>query len=136
LTIDSTKDRTYVTQRKVPSVYDLGLVLFRDFVARHDRIKPRLRKIVLGTILRERLGESIDRSAMRDVIKMLLDLGVNSRTVYEEDFEKHFLEESVVFYKRESGHFISSNTCSEYLQKVHTIGLGLSYVYADITKIG
>eukprot|EP00698_Gefionella_okellyi_P002956 TRINITY_DN12798_c0_g1_i1.p1 TRINITY_DN12798_c0_g1~~TRINITY_DN12798_c0_g1_i1.p1 ORF type:complete len:751 (-),score=174.57 TRINITY_DN12798_c0_g1_i1:20-2224(-) len=110
-------DRTYVPQHKVPSVYDLGLILFREHVARHDRVRNRLRKIILGTVQRERAGEAIDKLAIREVTKMLLELGVNSRSVYEDDFEKHFLDESTLFYKRESGHYISSNTCSEYLQK-------------------
>jgi hypothetical protein len=50
---------------------------------------------------------------------MLIELGINSRVVYEEDFEKHFLETSAQFYRVESGEFISSNSCSDYMKKVH-----------------
>lgn len=49
---------------------------------------------------------------------MLIDLGVNSRAVYEEDFEKKFLESSSAFYRVESQEFIASNSCSDYMRKV------------------
>jgi cullin 3 len=48
---------------------------------------------------------------------MLIDLGVNSRAVYEEDFEKPFLETSSNFYRVESQEFIASNSCSDYMRK-------------------
>lgn len=49
---------------------------------------------------------------------MLVELGVNSRNVYEEDFEKPFLETSAAFYRVESQEFIASNSCSDYMKKV------------------
>jgi len=49
---------------------------------------------------------------------MLVDLGINSKSVYEEDFEKAFLETSALFYKAEADSFIASNSASEYMKKV------------------
>jgi len=52
---------------------------------------------------------------------MLVDLGTpgsKGRSVYEEDFEKPFLDESAQFYRMESGAFILSNSASEYCKKV------------------
>ena len=49
---------------------------------------------------------------------MLVDLGVNTRTVYEEDFEIFFLETSANFYRIESNAFVTSNSCADYLKKV------------------
>ena len=49
---------------------------------------------------------------------MLVDLGVNNRSVYEEDFEKPFLDASAVFYHAESHEFISANSCPDYMRKV------------------
>ena len=37
--------------------------------------------------------------AVKNACHMLMNLGIDSRTVYEEDFEKKFLEESAEFYK-------------------------------------
>jgi cullin 3 len=55
---------------------------------------------------------------MNDITHMLVDLGINSRSVYEEDFERHFLETSANFYRVESQEFIASNSCPDYMKKV------------------
>jgi len=102
----------------VDTVYDLGLVRFRDNIARNSKIKDRLRKMMLSMIHQERTGEIINRGLLKNITQMLVDLGVNSRQVYEEDFERHFLEDSAHFYRMESQEFISSNSCSDYLIKV------------------
>lgn len=60
---------------------------------------------------------------MSAITHMLIDLGINSRIVYEEDFEKPFLETSANFYRLESQQFIASNSCSEYMKKVYSIPL-------------
>jgi cullin 3 len=69
-------------------------------------------------IQRERQGEVINRGLLKNITQMLMDLGVNSRSVYEEDFEKPFLETSATFYRVESQEFIASNSCAEYMKKV------------------
>jgi cullin 3 len=111
-------DRVYVMHHNVPTVYDLGLMLFRDNVARAPRIKDRILKMILSLIHKERTGEPINRGLLKSITQMLIDLGVNSRSVYEEDFEKPFLETSANFYRVESQEFISSNSASDYMKKV------------------
>lgn len=49
--------------------------------------------------MKERKGEIVDRSAIKNASQMLMILGINSRTVYEEDFERPFLFQSAEFYK-------------------------------------
>lgn len=49
---------------------------------------------------------------------MLVDIGVNSRIVYEEDFETFFLEATKEFYYVESQQCISSNSCPDYMKKI------------------
>eukprot|EP01120_Amphizonella_sp_Union-15-10_P001540 TRINITY_DN1169_c0_g2_i2.p1 TRINITY_DN1169_c0_g2~~TRINITY_DN1169_c0_g2_i2.p1 ORF type:complete len:744 (-),score=149.38 TRINITY_DN1169_c0_g2_i2:127-2286(-) len=111
-------DRVYVSHNSLPSVYDMGLTVFHSQVALHKRIKNRLLKILLEHIQNERNGEKIDSSLMRNITQMLVSLGLNSRSVYETDFEQHFLSTSSEFYKVESTHFIYSNSCSDYMIKV------------------
>jgi cullin 3 len=108
----------YVTQSNVPSVYDLGLSLFRANLARNPKIKDRLLKVLLANVQRERNGEVIARSQMKNITQMLVDLGISNRAVYEEDFERQFLEASSQFYRVESQDFISENSCSDYMKKV------------------
>ncbi|GFZ00147.1 cullin 3 [Actinidia rufa] len=59
-------------------------------------------------------GEVINRGLMRNIIKMLMDLGPS---VYQEDFEKPFLEVSANFYRVESQQFIECCDCGDYLKK-------------------
>lgn len=49
--------------------------------------------------MKERKGEIVDRSAIKNASQMLMILGINARTVYEEDFERPFLLQSAEFYK-------------------------------------
>merc|ERR1719495_2503017 len=45
-------------------------------------------------------------------------LGIETRNVYEEDFESHFLKQSAEFYKIESQKFLEENSASVYIRKV------------------
>eukprot|EP01126_Amoeba_proteus_P042960 TRINITY_DN4684_c0_g1_i2.p1 TRINITY_DN4684_c0_g1~~TRINITY_DN4684_c0_g1_i2.p1 ORF type:complete len:679 (-),score=112.16 TRINITY_DN4684_c0_g1_i2:419-2371(-) len=114
-------DRVYVVHNNVPSVYDLGLVLFKDNIARNTRIQPRILAILLRSIQRERGGEVINRLLIKNITQMLVDLGspgIKQRSVYEEDFEVQFIESSRKFYRTESQSFISSNPAAEYMKKI------------------
>lgn len=106
--------------------------IFNDIlVARAPKIKDRLLKMLLSLVHKERTGEPINRGLLKNITQMLIDLGINrfvlsfiysllqiSRSVYEEDFEKPFLDQSATFYKVESQEFITSNSCADYMRKV------------------
>lgn len=66
----------------------------------------------------ERKGEVIDHIAIKNACHMLMVLGINSRWVYEEDFERPFLAQSAAFYKMESQKFLSENSASVYIKRV------------------
>lgn len=68
-------------------------------VVRYGCIRDHLRQTLLEQVARERRGEVADRLAVRAACQMLLVLGINSRQVYEEDFEKPFLCQSAEFYR-------------------------------------
>mmetsp|Transcript_24421 Transcript_24421/g.53296 ORF Transcript_24421/g.53296 Transcript_24421/m.53296 type:complete len:740 (-) Transcript_24421:186-2405(-) len=107
-------DRTYVNQHNKTPVHELGLKLWRDTIVRTQSIKQRLLKTLMELIHSERTGEAIDKGLVRSVTQMLTDLG---QTVYQEDFEKPFLEESADFYKLESQEYITSSDCPDYMKK-------------------
>lgn len=50
-------------------------------------------------VMRERRGEVVDRLAIKNAAQMLIVLGIESRAVYEEDFERPFLAQSAEFYR-------------------------------------
>jgi cullin 3 len=68
-------------------------------VVRYPVIGDSLRTTLLELVARERRGEVVDRIAIRNACNMLMILGIDSRCVYEEDFERPFLQQSAEFYK-------------------------------------
>lgn len=107
-------DRTFIPSTHKTPVHELGLNLWRDVVIHSSKTQTRLRDTLLELVHRERNGEVINRGLMRNIIKMLMDLG---STVYQEDFEHHFLEVSADFYRLESQQFIECCDCGDYLKK-------------------
>ncbi|KAL6187682.1 hypothetical protein ACLB2K_039078 [Fragaria x ananassa] len=107
-------DRTYIPSTQKTPVHELGLNLWRDNIIHSSKIQMRLQNTLLELVLRERTGEVINRGLMRNIIKMLMELGPS---VYQEDFENPFLEVSAEFYKGESQKFIECCDCGDYLKK-------------------
>lgn len=56
-----TQDRVYVQQNRVDNVYNVGLMIFRDQIARHPPIHINLRETLLSMVAKERGGEVVDR---------------------------------------------------------------------------
>jgi cullin 3 len=110
-------DKSYAITRKKPVVYTLALQLFRSVIIYDDTVRERLRTTLLQEILRERLGHVIDRSVLKAMLGMLQDLNIDGVHVYEEEFERYFLEDTVQFYRVESLEFLSRNTCQDYVAK-------------------
>lgn len=107
-------DRTFVPlTHKIP-VHELGLNLWRDCVIHSSKIQPRLLATLLELTQDERMGEVINRGLMRNITKMLMDLG---SSVYQQEFEKPFLDVSADFYRVESQRFIECCDCGEYLSR-------------------
>ena len=67
-------DRTYVTQNRRLPVYQMGLQIFLDSVARHPRVRSRVQGLLLGHIQAEREGHLIDHGLIRTILSMLADL--------------------------------------------------------------
>ena len=50
---------------------------------------------------------------------MLIEVGVHSRKIYEEEFEKLLLKETTDYYRAESQKLISEVDCGAYLSKAN-----------------
>lgn len=112
-------DRIYVIQKKVDNVYKMGMVMFCQFVVRYGVIKEHLQQTLLDMVKRERQGELISRPQIRDACQMLVQLGVGSLDVYQEDFEQPFLRQTRDFYVAESEAFLAQNPSAIlYINKV------------------
>ena len=105
-------------------MYNLGLILFRDKVVRYGGIGNHLRTTLLDMIMKERRGEVIDRLAVKNACQMLMLLGIETRNVYEEDFETHFLRQVYSFNKASNIYvfeiyvFLGSTTNQPILQRI------------------
>jgi len=113
-------DRSYAIPRRKATVYTMALQLFREVIVYNPTVCSRLRSILLQEILHERQGQVIDRGLIKNVLSMLVDLGIDGVAVYEQQFEYYFLEETKKFYRIESLAFLSENTCPDYLAKADT----------------
>ncbi|KAK2489941.1 hypothetical protein MC885_004738 [Smutsia gigantea] len=89
-------------------------------VVRYGCIQDHLQQTLLDMIAREWKGEVVDRGAVRNACQMLMILGLQGRSVYEEDFEAPFLEMSAEFFQMESQNFLVENSASVYMKKVET----------------
>jgi len=110
-------DRNFVSQYKKVPVYEMGLMIFRENVSGHQRVKTRLLTLMLDNIAAERRGEQVDKILLKHTVNMLVELGVQGKNVYRESFEDQFLDHTRKFYQDESVQYISQNTCSDYLKK-------------------
>jgi len=54
------------------------------------------------------------RGAVKNACQMLMVLGIDSRSVYEEDFEKPFLTQSAEFYRVGFCHSDCRTLCEHY----------------------
>ncbi|XP_078493450.1 cullin-4A isoform X1 [Ciona intestinalis] len=107
-------DRTYVLQNSMlPSLWDLGLDLFRENVLSREHVRERCFFGLLNLIKRERSGDTIDRCLLRNLLSMLNDLHI-----YHTMFEKRFLHETEESYSIEGSAKRSSMEVHEYL--IHT----------------
>uniref|UniRef100_H2ZFM0 Cullin-4 n=2 Tax=Ciona savignyi TaxID=51511 RepID=H2ZFM0_CIOSA len=104
-------DRTYVLQNSMlPSIWDLGLDLFRENVLSRENVRERCISGLLSLIKRERSGDTIDRSLLRNLLSMLGDLHI-----YHSMFEKRFLKETEESYSLEGSSKRSSMEVQDYL---------------------
>ena len=96
-------------------------MLFARQIVRYSEIQKALRETLLGMVMDERSGEAINHLAIKNACQMLMCLGINTRSVYEDDFEKPFLTQSASFYKLESQKFLAENNAGVYIKKVEVI---------------
>ncbi len=64
-----------------------------------EEIRDHLRNTLLDIVVQERRGEITQRESIKATCNMLIVLGIDSRSVYEEVFETPFLAQSAEFFK-------------------------------------
>ena len=55
---------------------------------------------------KEREGEQIDRSLLKNVLDIFVEIGMGEMGQYEQDFEVHMLEDTADYYKSKAANLI------------------------------
>ncbi|KAI3969182.1 hypothetical protein MKW92_022838 [Papaver armeniacum] len=115
-------DRQYVPQRMadhgvyVPGVKDVGFGCFRQIV--YAKMKVKVRDAVIALINQERQGNEIDRSLVKNVLEIFVEIGnengEDKLDYYVNDFETAFLSDMVDYYTMEG-----SNAAVEWDRVFH-----------------
>ncbi|CAL2044162.1 hypothetical protein CAEBREN_07404 [Caenorhabditis brenneri] len=115
-------DRIYVAQNThVLPVYNLGLDAYRTEILRHNGIGDRLRDDLLELIKSDRKSNQINWHGIKNACDMLISLGIDSRLVYEEEFEKPLMKETSDYYRDVCKNWLSDeNDACFYLAQVET----------------
>lgn len=109
-------DRTFVVNKpSVRSLWEMGLQLFRRHLDRQEGVKRKLVSGLLELIERERRGETINRSLMRSLLRMFVQL-----KIYAETFEGEFLVATGNFYREEGDRYMAETAVAKYLLHVET----------------
>lgn len=109
-------------KKNIYDVYTLHLVQWRDVL--FQAVSKKVMDAVLKLVERQRLGETIEYTQIKQVVDSFVSLGMdegdNTKTtleVYRYHFEKPFLEATKVFYQNESKQFVAENSVVEYMKK-------------------
>lgn len=99
------------------TILDMAIVQFRESVLKYKDVQSRVTSVLMDIVASSRAGEATDKSLVRATLNMLVQLGVGSMSVYEEVFERQFLEDTKSYFQTESADFLAANTCPDYLRK-------------------
>ncbi|XP_037501253.1 cullin-3-like [Rhipicephalus sanguineus] len=110
-------DIIYVPEAGANTLTKAAILIFRDEVACHVDVRDRLRDTMLGMVKMDRQGTLIDRSTLKLASDMLIWVGTESKNVYEEGFEKSFLDESAQFYYEVGERDIEIMRAFDYIAK-------------------
>ncbi|KAG8678291.1 Cullin-3, partial [Ceratobasidium sp. 394] len=119
-------DRVYTDSARVPKIVDRGLELFLSEIIRSTQapIRTQLVSTILRLIRMERDGTTINRSAMKQCIDVLLTLRDTTvkvtaeSTVYKMYLESEILAESEAYYKNRGKEMVEAHDLAEYIRSV------------------
>ena len=106
----------YITRKKLPKLNAFGLSCFRDLV--FEAIKDKVKDAVIALIDREREGEEIDRTLVKNVLNLFVEIDEGKMHCYEKDFEEHMLQDTGAYYSRKASNWILQDSSEDYMLKV------------------
>ncbi|OEH78830.1 hypothetical protein cyc_01443 [Cyclospora cayetanensis] len=111
-------DKNFVPSQDLSPVYPMGLKLFCEVVLRDPVIGQRCRSLLLSLISAERSGETVDLQPVRLAVGMFTSLSsFLEEAIYQEEFEKPFLQDTKEYYTREAEELARNSSVTEFLKK-------------------
>lgn len=109
-------DRYYVKHHSLPTLDEAGLQSFDRVV--FQKVKGRVKWAMIELIEKERNGEIIDTTLMRNCVEIFEVMGMKSLDVYQTQLEAELVDVSATYYERKSKAWLSEDSTPVYLQKV------------------
>ncbi|CEG45293.1 cullin protein 1 [Plasmopara halstedii] len=109
-------DRYYVKHHSLPTLDDAGLQSFDRVV--FQKVKVRVKDAIIELIEKERNGEIIDTTLMKNCVEVFEVMGMKSLDVYQCCLEVDLVTSSAIYYERKSKGWLSEDSTPVYLLKV------------------
>ncbi|KAJ1892324.1 hypothetical protein LPJ81_005577, partial [Coemansia sp. IMI 209127] len=111
-------DKVYVKNAHLLSVYEMGMGVFRDKVllASSGKLNAGMKQAVLLQIEHERHGNEVNRSTLRSIVDMLIELldTAQLRPLYETFLEPQIIADTTAFYSTAASKRIAELGAPEY----------------------
>ncbi|KMZ58707.1 putative Cullin-1 [Zostera marina] len=108
-------DRYFISRRSLPALNHVGYTCFHNLV--YQVINLQVKNAVIKLIDNEREGEQIDRSLLKNVLGIFVEIGMGSMECYENDFEADMINDTGCYYSRKATNWIVEDSCPEYMLK-------------------
>eukprot|EP00899_Mesostigma_viride_P014258 jgi/Mesvir1/22833/Mv20093-RA.1 len=108
-------DRYYICRHSLSSLKDVGRICFRDLV--FAELKGSTREAVIAMIDREREGEQIDRTLLKNVVGIFVEMGMGNMATYEAEFEAAILEDTAAYYRVKAAKWMEEDSCPTVMLK-------------------
>jgi len=109
-------------KKDVFDIYTLHLVRWKEDM--FGSTQNAVMDAVLRLVEKQRNGETIEQSKIKDVVQSFVSLGIDEADstkstldVYRQYFEKPYLEATAVYYQKESQQFLAENAVVDYMKK-------------------
>ncbi|CAI9100076.1 OLC1v1037001C1 [Oldenlandia corymbosa var. corymbosa] len=108
-------DRYFIARWALPPLNEVGLTCFKSKV--FEELKRKATSGVIAVIQQERDGDIIDRSLLKNVLDLFVEIGMGQMDCYEKDFEDAMLKDTTSYYSRQASKWILEDTCPDYMLK-------------------
>ncbi|KAM7488184.1 hypothetical protein LguiB_025668 [Lonicera macranthoides] len=109
-------ERYFITSKKLPTLKAASYLIFHNLV--YGELNDQVRDAVLLMINREREGEQIDRTLVKESLDIYVEMDEESMKYYERDFEEAMLKSTASFYSGIALNWITSYSYEDYMLKV------------------